>query len=161
MNSSSKCLDCKEEFAVSLAPDDHIILAEDNLADIFLVKESFRQHNIDCALSIVSDGEDAMRVIDQFDNDADAPRVAAIVLDLNLPKCGGDEIIQRLRQSERLVSVPVVIMTSSEAPKDKALVHQIVSGCYFRKSASLDEFLTLGAVVKAMMNRARVASAEV
>jgi DNA-binding response OmpR family regulator len=139
---------------------DHIILAEDNPADIFLVKESFRQHGIGCELDIASDGEVALRMIDQFDANADAPHVAAIVLDLNLPKCGGEEIIQRLRQSKKLISVPVVIMTSSEAPKDKALVGEIKAGCYFRKSASLEEFLQLGAVVKAMMQRSRAATAE-
>jgi two-component system, chemotaxis family, response regulator Rcp1 len=146
---------------MGLMSADHIILAEDNPADIFLVKESFKQHGISCTLDVVNDGEDAMRVIDRFDGDVDAPRVAAIVLDLNLPKCGGDEIIRRLRRSEKLVSVPVVIMTSSEAPRDKALVNEIESGCYFRKSASLEEFLKLGGVVKAMMHRSRAASADV
>jgi len=143
---------------MSLESADHIILAEDNPADVFLVKESFKQHGITCQLQIVSDGEDAMRMIERFDVEADAPRVAAIVLDLNLPKCSGEEIIRRLRQSERLASVPVVIMTSSEAPKDRALVNEIESACYFRKSASLAEFLKLGSVVKAMMRRGRAAS---
>ena len=127
----------------------YIVLAEDNPADVYLVREALHKEKIDCALKVFSDGEEAMRFVENLDVDSsfDCPEV--LLLDLHLPKKSGVDILKQLRASERCGHTPVVVLTSSHSMRDldSSGLH------YFRKPSSLDQFMKLGQIVKQIMNR--------
>jgi CheY-like chemotaxis protein len=94
-----------------------IVLAEDNPADVGLVRAALREHGVDCELHVIGDGEEALPFIDSLDLDSKIPCPDLLLLDLYLPKRDGNEILKYLRASERCARTPVVL-TSSDAPSD-------------------------------------------
>jgi chemotaxis family two-component system response regulator Rcp1 len=136
-NISARCLRsrCQESRTVR-----HILLAEDNPADVYLLREALSLEdgeNID--LTVVSDGEEAMKYIEQG-----RKRPDLIVLDLNLPKSDGGDVLRCIRDRPELHNVPVVILTSSDSPKDKSAIERLGASCYLTKPSELDAFLALG-----------------
>jgi CheY-like chemotaxis protein len=128
-----------------------VLVIEDNLGDVLLVEEALREHQIDCDLTVVDDGEEAMRLIQSIDGDPTTRSPTLVLLDLNLPKCSGYEILDRIRRSARCPTMPVVIVTSSQAPSDLAQTKQLGATAYFHKPVSFDEFMKLGAVVRNLL----------
>ena len=131
-----------------------ILLAEDNPADVYLIREALREHGVDCTLRVASDGKDVLRIISPEQPDAEAQPLGLIILDLNLPRHDGIEILQRLRETPELAHVPVVVLTSSDSPRDRLIANQLGATCYLRKPSSLDQFLSLGAVFKDLLGGA-------
>lgn len=129
-----------------------ILLAEDNPADVYLVREALREHGVDCALRVVSDGAEMLRMISSDQVRAGAVNLGLIILDLNLPRHDGTEILERLRDTIELAGIPVVILTSSDSPRDRTLASQLGAACYLRKPSSLEQFLTLGSVFKNLLS---------
>jgi DNA-binding response OmpR family regulator len=125
-----------------------ILLVEDNVADVFFVREALRSEGIENELFIAQDGEKAMEFIETAENSRDSPCPQVILLDLNLPRKSGAEVLLRITQSSRLSHVPVVIVTSSDAPSDRAETTRLGARRYFVKPRDLDEYLKLGLVVK-------------
>lgn len=130
-----------------------ILLAEDNPADVYLIREALREHAVECNVRVASDGKEVLRIIL-----ADAENLAVepptlIILDLNLPRHDGIEILQRLRESAHLSHIPVVVLTSSDSPQDRAAAIQFGAARYLRKPSSLEQFLSLGAVFKELLER--------
>src|SRR4051812_20488318 len=97
----------------------HIFLAEDNPADVYLIRQSLHEHGIPCQLDVASDGEQALHFLRHQTLFASGTAPALILLDLNLPKHDGIEVLQHVRQNQRLASVPVILLTSSDSPKDR------------------------------------------
>ena len=128
----------------------HILLAEDNPADVMLVEVALKEHAIDCELLVMRDGEEALRFFRQLDADPNAPAPDLVLLDLHLPKHDGEEVIRGLRRSACCAETPVVVMSSSDSPKDRADAARH-SARYFRKPAGLEAFMELGAVVKQVL----------
>ena len=128
-----------------------ILLAEDNPADVYLIREALRENGVDCTLRVASDGTDVLHIISAERSHEEAQRLSLIILDLNLPRHDGIEILQRLRETPELAHVPVVILTSSDSPRDRLLANQLGATCYLRKPSSLDQFLSLGAVFKDLL----------
>ena len=128
-----------------------ILLAEDNPADVYLIREALREHGVDCTLRVASDGKDVLRIISPERSDEEVPPLGLIILDLNLPRHDGIEILQRVRETPALAHVPVVVLTSSDSPRDRLLANQLGATCYLRKPSSLDQFLSLGAVFKDLL----------
>ncbi len=95
-----------------------IVLAEDNPADVGLVRVALQTHGVHCDLHVIDDGEQALSFIERLDQDSRVPCPDLLLLDLHLPKHGGNEILKYLRASERCAQTPVVILTSSDAPSD-------------------------------------------
>ena len=126
-----------------------ILLAEDNTADVYLVRISLRQHGIPHDLYVVKDGEEAIDFIKAADLGGPVPGL--VLLDLNLPKRTGQEILEHLRNSQRWTDVPVIIMSSSDSPSERAKAAKLGIGDYFRKPSRLDEFMRLGDVVKRVL----------
>jgi CheY-like chemotaxis protein len=124
-----------------------ILLAEDNPADVMLVEHALKVHRINCKLVVISDGAEALRFFRDLDENLSSDAPDLVLLDLHLPKHGGEEIIQRLRASERCSGTRVVVMSSSDSPNDRADAERH-SARYFRKPSGLDAFLELGTVVK-------------
>ncbi len=126
----------------------NILLAEDNAADVFLVREAFREHKLDCDLCVIQDGEAVIAFIDQIDANADARPLDLVLLDLHLPKRDGAEILTRLRASERSGQTPVIVFTSSNSPTDQVNADKNANLQYFRKPFSLSGFTELSDIVR-------------
>jgi CheY-like chemotaxis protein len=130
-----------------------VLLADDNPSDVYLIREALREHAVDCLLRVVTDGKDALGVIAGETGDAETGNISLIILDLNLPRHDGIEILQKLRESAALEHVPVVVLTSSDSPRDRVLANQLGATRYLRKPSSLDEFLSLGAIFKDLLGQ--------
>jgi two-component system, chemotaxis family, response regulator Rcp1 len=132
-----------------------VLLADDNPSDVYLIREALREHGVDCVLHVVSDGKEALGAIS---GETGAGSISLIILDLNLPRHDGIEILQKLRESAWFDHVPVVVLTSSDSPRDRVLASQLGATRYLRKPSSLEEFLNLGAVFKDLLGQTATAS---
>lgn len=122
-----------------------ILLAEDNPADVYLVREALDISNRrPVELTVVSDGEEALRWVERAGNSAENQLPDLIVLDLNLPKCDGADILRSIRQRANFVGIPVVILTSSDSPKDRKAIETLGATSFMTKPSDLDEFLDVG-----------------
>jgi CheY-like chemotaxis protein len=130
----------------------NILLVEDNPADVFLVRRALTIPRIDCRITVAGDGEEAIRFIDRLDASS-KPVLDLLLLDLHLPKCDGAEVLNHLRATEHCGKTPVVILTSSDSPKDHVNTVCPAPVDYFRKPSSLEEFMELGSIVEAVMGR--------
>jgi CheY-like chemotaxis protein len=130
-----------------------VLLADDNPSDVYLIREALREHAVDCTLRVASDGKDALRMLSGEAGGTDAGSINLIILDLNLPRHDGIEILQRLRDSAMLQHVPVVVLTSSDSPRDRLMANQLGAARYLRKPSNLNEFLSLGAVFKDLLGQ--------
>jgi len=125
-----------------------IVLAEDNPADVHLAGDALRQHEVDCRLSVMSDGGEVLSFFQGLDNNLKAPCPDLLLLDMHLPKRDGGEILTLLRSSRRCSDTKVIVMTSSEAPSDIDAAAKSAALHYFRKPSSLGQFLQLGKIVR-------------
>jgi CheY-like chemotaxis protein len=127
---------------------EYILLAEDNSADIELVREALEDRAIAYELQVVEDGERAMDFIARIDRDSALHCPKLFLLDLHLPKRDGQEVLRCLRASERCGQTPVVILTSSDSPSDRETATRNAALHYFRKPSTLEQYMQLGDVVK-------------
>jgi CheY-like chemotaxis protein len=127
---------------------DFLLIAEDNPADVGLIRLALKKHGIPASVHIVQDGEAAIRFIEQVEADQSAACPSLAVLDLNLPRVSGDEILRRLRASEKWRHVPVIVMSSSLSARDRVDAMELGAFAYFSKPSELDQFLELGAIIR-------------
>jgi chemotaxis family two-component system response regulator Rcp1 len=125
---------------------------EDNLADAHLVREALEEHQVEGELLVISDGEKALSFLSSLDAQPAADRPDLIIVDLNLPKRSGFEVLEGLRQSNACRRVPVVVLSSSGAEEDRTRAVRLGISRYIRKPLRLEQFLSLGAVFKAMLD---------
>jgi DNA-binding response OmpR family regulator len=128
----------------------NLLLAEDNLPDALLVREAIRMENLPLQVHIASDGEQAIEFIARAERDSEAPCPHFLLLDLNLPRVDGFDVLRRLRASDKYKAIPVLIISSSDSPADRSRAASLGAG-YFRKPPSYDEFLKLGAVLRQLL----------
>ncbi len=128
-----------------------VLLVEDSPADIYIVRESLKKHMKEVNLQVLNDGEKAFALIEAAEADDSAPSPVLLILDLNLPKRSGQEVLRRVRQSSKLGRIPVVIFTSSDSPADRAETTKLGATAYFRKPADLEEFMCIGKVVQSVL----------
>jgi CheY-like chemotaxis protein len=125
------------------------LLAEDNPGDVFLVRRALDRHGLhDVELVVVEDGQAALRYIERVDTDDSLFSPSLALLDLNLPRATGSRILMRIRQSRRCNEIPIIIVTSSDSPLDRAAVAQLGATGYFQKPGDLAGFMQLGQVVR-------------
>jgi CheY-like chemotaxis protein len=136
-----------------------ILLAEDNPADVYLIRAALMEHGIDLPLQVATDGLEVMQILDRQEAAVEG-RVNLIILDLNLPRHDGIEILQRIRGSELLRRIPVVILTSSDSPRDQLAASEFGAAHFLRKPSNLDQFLGLGAAFKELLEQANAQSGE-
>lgn len=129
-----------------------VLLAEDNPGDVFLVREALREHQLEYKLKVITDAAEAERYLEMVGHALDAPCPDIFLLDLNLPKGDGHEILTSFRAHPLCSNVPVVVVTSSDAPADRTRAQLSGATEYFRKPSDLTEFLRLGAVVSRLVN---------
>lgn len=129
-----------------------IWLAEDNPADVYLIEEALRRHEFAYRLETADNGEDMIKMVGTLDRDPAKHRPDIFLLDLNLPKRSGDEILALIRKSQRCNDVPVIVITSSDSPQDRARTRELGASFYFRKPADLETFMTIGDIVKQFLD---------
>ena len=131
-----------------------ILLVEDNDADIYLFRRALAAAGLSAELTVMNDGAAALA----FVRDGDVPDIA--VLDLNLPKHGGLQILQAIRESNDWSEVPIAVMSSSMSPAEQAMTTQLRVTRYIRKPPDLDAFLRIGNTVKDMLQESKQAGAQ-
>jgi CheY-like chemotaxis protein len=131
------------------APVAHILVIEDNPADVFFLQTALDEAGIAYTLTTLSDGAEALGYLQRAESATHVVPPSLIVLDLNLPKVAGITLLEVLRTTPPFRTVPVVVLTSSESPRDQAaLVPYKVT--YLHKPPDLDAFLALGPVLGAL-----------
>jgi len=124
-----------------------ILLVEDNEADIRLTQEGIKETKIHNNLHVVRDGEEAMDFLYKRGDYRDAVTPELILLDLNLPKKDGREVLKEIKNDDALSHIPVVILTTSEAEKDIVKSYKLHANCYVTKPMGIDQFVE---VIKAI-----------
>jgi two-component system, chemotaxis family, response regulator Rcp1 len=117
-----------------------VLLVEDSPGDVRLMQEVFRVANSKVRLHVATGGIEAMNFLRQWGEHANSPRPDLILLDLNLPKMGGLEVLAKIKEDEGLKAIPTVILTISDAEADIAKGYRLQANCYLRKPVQLEAF---------------------
>ena len=127
-----------------------ILLAEDNPGDVLLFREALKSRNLPCNVIVAPDGQKAIHLLSEPapKESRTAWRPHLIVLDVNLPKHNGDAVLRHVRGQPWLTGVPVIMLTSSASPDDRAKALDLGASLYLQKSSDLDELLEVGRVVE-------------
>jgi CheY-like chemotaxis protein len=124
------------------APDPfHVLLVEDDPGDELITRDAFEENKVRNALHVARDGEEALDFLYRRGQFADAPRPGLVLLDLNLPKYDGREVLARIKSDPELMLIPVVILTTSEAEEDIVRSYQLHANAYVTKPVDFDRFL--------------------
>jgi two-component system, chemotaxis family, response regulator Rcp1 len=118
-----------------------ILLVEDNPADVRLTREALKEEKFYSNLSVVTDGVEAMTYLRREGQYAQAPRPDLILLDLNLPRKDGREVLEEVKSDPDLKVIPVVVLTMSKADEDIARSYRLHANCYVTKPVDLGQFL--------------------
>jgi two-component system, chemotaxis family, response regulator Rcp1 len=124
-----------------LANPIEILLIEDNLGDIRLIEEVFKDAKIDNKIHVAQDGEKAMKILRRENGHTKSKRPDIILLDLNLPKMDGREILREIKEDIRLKCIPVIILTTSTAEEDLIETYKHNANCYITKPFDFDHFI--------------------
>ncbi|MDX2151233.1 MAG: response regulator [Bryobacteraceae bacterium] len=130
-----------------------ILLVEDNPGDVFLIQEAIGGED-GAELRVVTDGEQALEYLAAAETGGSRRAPDLILLDINLPKRSGDEILARIRAGALTRDVPVIVVTSSESPRERAHMMELGADYYFSKPINLDEYMKIGAITRRLLAEA-------
>jgi chemotaxis family two-component system response regulator Rcp1 len=120
-----------------------VLLVEDNPGDIRLTQEAFKEGKVRNNLHIATDGVEAMDFLKKVGDKSESPRPDLILLDLNLPRKDGREVLAEIKNDEDLKTIPVVILTTSRADEDILKTYRLHANCYITKPVDLEQFLNV------------------
>jgi len=120
-----------------------ILLVEDNPGDVRLTLEALKEGKVRNNMSVVPDGVEALAFLRRQGKYSEAPRPDLILLDLNLPKKDGREVLGEIKQDEALKRIPVVVLTTSKAEEDILRSYDLYANCYITKPVDLERFFTV------------------
>ena len=118
-----------------------ILLVEDNPADVRLTLEAFKEGKVNNNLHMVKNGEEAMDFLFKREPFTNSPVPDLILLDLNLPKMDGREVLKEIKNNENLKKIPVIVLTTSKAEEDILKSYNLHANCYITKPVELDDFI--------------------
>ena len=121
----------------------HILLVEDSPSDVAMTVAALREGHIANDMYVASDGEEALDYLFRRGEFAGAPRPDLILLDLNLPKKDGREVLQDIKSDETLKRIPVVVLTTSKAEEDVLRTYNLHANCYVTKPVDLEKFIVV------------------
>lgn len=121
----------------------HVLLVEDNDADVGLTREALRDAKVANALAVARDGEEALARLRREPPFEDAPRPDLVLLDLNLPRVDGWEVLREVKGDPDLRSIPVAVLTTSDAERDVVRGYDLGANCYVTKPVGLEQFLAV------------------
>lgn len=120
-----------------------VLLVEDNPADVRLTEEAFKEGKVRNNLQVVRDGVEALAYLRQEGRYAERPRPDLVLLDLNLPRLNGREVLAAMKQDRALRRIPVVVLTTSEAEQDVLASYDLHANCFIKKPVDLDQFIDI------------------
>jgi CheY-like chemotaxis protein len=120
-----------------------VLLVEDSPGDVRLTQEAFRDATVTTRLHVVNDGVEAMAFVKRQGEHANAPRPDLILLDLNLPKMDGREVLALIKEDADFKTIPVVVLTTSGAEEDILRTYRLHANCYLVKPVDLNGFLSV------------------
>ncbi len=127
-------------------PDDprlvNVLLVEDDEGDVLMTREAFEFYKVRNPLHVVSDGEQALQFVRRTGPYADAPRPGLILLDVNLPRVSGLEVLAQLKQDPEFRLIPVVMLTTSQAEEDILRSYSLHANAYVSKPVDFEQFMT-------------------
>jgi CheY-like chemotaxis protein len=118
-----------------------ILLVEDDPGDVRLTREALKEGKVRNSLTVAKDGVEALQVLRREGAHAKAPRPDVILLDLNLPRMDGREVLKAIKSDEKLRRIPVVVLTTSSADEDVLKSYDLQASCYVTKPLDLDQFM--------------------
>jgi len=124
-----------------------VLLIEDSPGDVRLTREAFSNANVAIRVHVASDGVEALAFLSRKGKHAASPRPDLILLDLNLPRMDGREVLARIKEDRNLKSIPTVILTTSDAEADIVTSYRLQANCYLRKPVQLEAFESLVASI--------------
>ena len=119
----------------------HILLVEDNEGDILLTKEAFNQGNIVKSISVVKDGKEAIKYLERVAPYTESLLPDLIILDINIPKMNGQEVLKKIKTNDNFKQIPVVMFTTSSTERDILEAYKNHANCYITKPNEVDDFL--------------------
>ncbi len=120
-----------------------VLLVEDDPGDVLITREAFEENKVRNQLNVVNDGVKALAYLRKEEDFADAPRPDLILLDLNLPKMGGHELLEHIKSDVNLQSIPVVVLTTSDAEEDVLRSYNLHANAYVTKPVDFERFLSV------------------
>ena len=126
----------------------HILLVEDNEGDIMLIKEAFEEAKMIIMLSVVNDGKEAIDFLNKEGRYADVDLPDLLLLDINLPKKNGHEVLQNIKEDMKLKHIPVIMLTTSSSQKDVNSSYKSHANCFITKPVEMDEFMSVVATIE-------------
>jgi CheY-like chemotaxis protein len=118
-----------------------VLLVEDDPGDVLMTREAFEDYKVANQLHVVQDGADAMAFLRREGDYAGAPRPDLVLLDLNLPRMDGREVLQAIKGDAELASIPVVVLTTSEAEEDVLRSYSLHANAYVTKPVDFERFI--------------------
>jgi two-component system, chemotaxis family, response regulator Rcp1 len=131
-----------------------ILIAEDNAGDVFLIRRALDRHGLKHHLTIAKNGEEALRLLQEAQTSPSDAAPELILLDLNLPRVDGAQVLSHIRRTKAFAGIPVIVLTSSDSARDRDLALSQGANGYFRKPTDLQSFMELGRVIEETLNRA-------
>jgi chemotaxis family two-component system response regulator Rcp1 len=125
-----------------------ILLVEDNPGDVRLTAEALKEAKVHNTLHVVEDGAEAMDFLRRAGRYGNAPRTDVVLLDLNLPKKDGRQVLAEMKADEGLKRIPVVILTTSQAEQDILTTYNLHANCYITKPVDLDQFIKVVQIIE-------------
>ena len=125
-----------------------ILLVEDNPGDISLTREAFEETRMTNTLHVVRDGVEAMEFLRRKGEHAEAPRPDLILLDLNLPRMDGREVLAAIKRDSALKTIPVIVLTTSDAQQDVLGAYDLHANCYQIKPVDVEEFFAMAQTIE-------------
>jgi len=129
------------------------LIVEDNAADVFLIRAALKAAKIDMDLHVVKDGEDAIRFIDQVDADRQSLPADLVLLDINLPRKQGGEVLEHIRKSHRSANARVIAVSTSDSAKDRADMSRLGADGYFHKPSRYEDFMKLSGLITQILGK--------
>lgn len=145
-------IDPGAELAPATEGTDVVWLVEDSATDAYVIRDVLVAGDLASKVRVLSDGESALAALATAES-GDEPRPTLVLLDLNMPKVDGLDVLRAIRNSTRCAAVPVVIVTSSDSAKDVDAIRKWGATAYFKKPHTLDEFSRLATILKRALGR--------
>jgi CheY-like chemotaxis protein len=120
-----------------------VLLVEDDPGDVLMTREAFAEHKVRNRLSVVSDGDEALAYLRRQGRYAQAPRPDLVLLDLNLPRRDGRQVLAEIKNDEDLRRIPVVVLTTSQADEDVLRSYSLHANAYVTKPVDFDRFIAV------------------
>jgi two-component system, chemotaxis family, response regulator Rcp1 len=152
----------KDPLSTSLSPNEEvatyrhrilIVIVEDNASDVLLIRHAIDGAKLEAELHVVRDGEEAIRFFDEADNNREAPCPSLVVLDINLPRKQGGDVLAHLRNSHRCSNALVIAMSTSDSARDRENMANLGADRYFCKPSEYDDFMKLGDMIKELLGK--------